>query len=173
MTFFEKIVFNDAVAGRKAESAEAELQCFRAIYTTLVFEIMKVIVVNPQSLGDLASLAADSNKFSDGILVLKSVMINLMIVAANSEVIAFAGRFKNIPGPPTKAGAAVGFGMFGGVGELKALDDDIHRGRPQAETAIARNFRVADFFSSDRNRPGFCSLAVDYNILGSGINSRR
>ena len=102
MTFFEKIVFNDAVAGRKAESAEAELQCFRAIYTTLVFEIMKVIVVNPQSLGDLASLAADSNKFSDGILVLKSVMINLMIVAANSEVMIIwttPGRRSNQSGP--------------------------------------------------------------------------
>ena len=111
MTVLEQVVLYDAVAGRKAKSTKAELQGFGAVGTALVLEYVKIIMVDPQSLGDLASFATYGDKFSKRVLVLKNVGIDLMVRPANRKIVALSRCLEYILRPPAESCAVIGAGM--------------------------------------------------------------
>src|SRR5690349_12433045 len=82
-------------------------------------------MVYPKPLSDLAARTTHCNKAAQLMLILKSIVIDLVIVAIEQQVLPFSRRFKNIARPPAERSAARHFCMIGSMSKPESFDDNI------------------------------------------------
>jgi len=152
-TLLEYIVLHDTAAVGKTEPAETELQRLRPI-PLLRLLVKKIVMMNMQPLCDLPPLTANSNKTPHSILMLKTIVVYLMVIAIQQQILPIPRRLKQIMRPPAMTGTTSHDSPRRTVREFEPLNDNIRRRAENTEPSRTRDLRPTDSLGPDNNRPG-------------------
>src|SRR5262249_13181283 len=131
----EKIVFAEPAAGRKAQPAQSPANGFRTVAARAA-EIVKIIVMHPKPLRDLAAGTGNIEHFTQCRFVAEFVMIDLHVVPGDADVRGrVGGRYVEEDGIPGEAAMTRATGNIdaSGMRELESLDCNVGRGAAQRE----------------------------------------
>jgi hypothetical protein len=150
----EQIVFANAVARRKTQSAQAPTNRLRPV-ASWTGEVVKIIVMHPQTPRDLAAGTGYIEHLAQRGLVPQFIPINLHVVAADVHIRYIGtGRNRQLDDIARQSSMvrAAAHADRGGVGKFESLNRDISRAAIETETVCPSDLSPADRFRADENR---------------------